>query len=64
MSNRNTTERLYDSALVRCREAFRQDRLPANICDLALALESDCITASELEYIESLIGDHAEMQVS
>ena len=32
--------------------------------DLALALESDCVTIDESEYIEQLIGAHAEMQVS
>lgn len=64
MSDRNTTARLCDNALVRCREVFSQDKLPANIGDLALALESDCITNGEVEYIEKLVGDHAEMQVS
>ena len=63
MSERNTTARLCDSALIRCRTAFRQVKLPSNIGDLALALESDCITNSEVEYIEQLVEDHAEMQV-
>lgn len=64
MSDRNTSARLCDSALIRCRKAFSRGVLPSNIGDLALALESDCITISEVEYIEKLIGDHAEMQVS
>ena len=64
MSERNTIERLCDNALVRCRKAFRLDKLPSNIGDLSLALESDCITVRETEYIESLIGDYAAMQVS
>jgi hypothetical protein len=64
MSERNTTERLCDNALVRCRRAFAQDLLPTNIGDLVLAMDSDCITVSELEYIESLVGQPDEMQVT
>lgn len=64
MSERNTPERLCDNALIRCRRAFRGGRLPANVGDLVLALESDCVTDAELDYIESLIGAADEFQIT
>ena len=63
MSDRGTIERLNDGALVRCRQAFTKGKMPANIGDLVLAMESDCVTNAESEYLESLVGSHDEFQV-
>lgn len=63
MSDRGTIERINDSALARCRQAFAKGRMPANIGDLVLAMESEHVTNGELEYLEHLAGNHEAMQI-
>ncbi|MEN8130925.1 MAG: hypothetical protein ABFS45_12180 [Pseudomonadota bacterium] len=63
MSAPNTTDRLYDAALIRCRRAFKKGVLPANIGDLALAVQSIHARPSEQLHIERLIGVEIDLPI-
>jgi len=63
VSARNIEERLCDAALIRCRKAFQQGKLPSSDTDLALAKESIHATGEELEYIGGLIGEEIDFDI-